>query len=156
MRKARYVAQGFNDDLKHEIVHNVTSLKPSSVRIILSTASNLRFRVFCHDMVQVYLQSLSPLSRKVYIKPKKENYNILGIKHDELLLLRKPLYGMCDAGDCWNETICEHLCEDLMMKLCITDPSLWLRLDNGKLIGIVGNYVDDNLNAGTKSFEKTT
>lgn len=139
--------------MKHEMVHNVFSLRPASVRVILSTADNLRFRLYCHDMVQAYLQSLAPLSREVYLQLKQEDHNLQDLQHDEILFLWKPFYCMCGAGDNWEGTICEHLRSNLSMTPCETDPSLWTRIENGRLIGIVGNYVKDNLNAGTMVFE---
>lgn len=156
MPKARYVAQGFSDKMKHEMVHNVTSLRPAPVRFILSTAANPGFWLYFHDMVQAYLQSLAPPSREVFLQPKQEDHNILRLQHEEMLLLRKPLYGMCDAGDYWYATICEHLRSNLSMTPCTTDLSLWIRIKDGRLVGIEGNYVDDNLNAGTKKSEYVT
>lgn len=42
------------------------------------------------------------------------------------------------------------------MQPCLSDPSLYFKLDNGTLIGLTGNYVDDVLNAGTAEFETLT
>ena len=44
--KARYVAQGHNDKEKPFIVHNITALRQSSIKIIVSTAAVQNFRLF--------------------------------------------------------------------------------------------------------------
>lgn len=64
MLEARHTSQDFSNNMKHEIEHNVNSLQPTSVRAILSTAANLGFRLYCHDMGRAYLQFLAPLSRE--------------------------------------------------------------------------------------------
>lgn len=103
--QARYVARGFSDNMKHEIVHNVTSLRPTSIRVILSAATNLGFRLYCHDMVQAYLHLLSPLSREVCSQSKQKDHNIMDLHQDEILGLRNPLYCMCDDRGYWDATI---------------------------------------------------
>lgn len=97
--KAWYVAQGFSGNLKHEMVHNETFLRPALVRGILSTAADLGFRLYCHDMVQAYLQLLAPLSIEVYLQPNQEDQKTLGLLHDDIVSLRKPLSGMYDPSD---------------------------------------------------------
>lgn len=60
--KARYVLQGHNDKEKPFIVHNISTLRESSTKIILSTSAVLNFRIFSHDVNQAYLQSKEGLT----------------------------------------------------------------------------------------------
>lgn len=41
---------------------------------------------------------------------------------------------------------------NLSMIPCITDPLLWIRINDGRLIEIACNYVNNNLNANTNEF----
>ena len=70
--KARFVAQGFSDREKDYIIHNVTSLRQSSVRMIASFAASKRFRIFSHDVTQAYTQSDECLSRELYLQPNQQ------------------------------------------------------------------------------------
>lgn len=62
--KARYVAQGNRDKEKPHMVHNITTLRQSSTRLIISVAAVKGFRIFAHDVKQAYLQSEEKLQRK--------------------------------------------------------------------------------------------
>lgn len=154
--KVRYVAQGFADQLKKMLAHDVTALRPASIRLILSIASILSLRLFLHDVIQAYLQAKDKLTRSVYLQPKPEDRHLFGLLEDQLLRLVKPLYGLCDSGDYWNETIDEHLSKDLGMIRAKSDISLFFKFKNDRLIGITGNYVDDNVNAGDQEFQHET
>lgn len=46
MAKARYVAQGFGDKEKRKMVHDTSTIRPSSIRIILSLAAILLLTFF--------------------------------------------------------------------------------------------------------------
>lgn len=154
--KVRYVAQGYNDRDRPFLVHDATSIRVSSIRILQSAAKVLGFRIFSHDVTQAYLQSRSNLSRKIYIRPKSKDLKTFGLREGELLELNRPLYGLCDAGDYWGNTMEQHLINDLGMKPTVGDPSLYVKKLDGKTIGVSGSYVDDQLNAGTKDFIKMT
>lgn len=75
--KVRFIAQGFLDRDKSYVVHDTSTLRAASIRIILSVAAIERFRIFLHDVTQAYLQSKYELSRKIYIRPKREDLHLL-------------------------------------------------------------------------------
>jgi hypothetical protein len=97
--KARFVLGGHRDRDKKKLVHSSTTLKQSSIRLILATASIMSFYVISADVIQPYLQSASELKRKVFGKP-----NCVDLKPVELLLIMKPLYGLADSGHYWAQT----------------------------------------------------
>lgn len=92
--KVRYVEQGFNDRDKPYMVHDVSTLRMSSIRIVLSTSAVVGLRLLWHDVTQAYLQSKSNLKREVYIRPKQRDRKILGIEDGVLFRLKRPLYGL--------------------------------------------------------------
>jgi hypothetical protein len=150
--KARYVVQGHRDKEKGYLVHNSTTVRQNSVRLILSTAATFGFCIWSQDVRQAYLQSSENLKRKVYLKPSKE----FELPSDHFLELLKPLYGLSDSGDYWNETMTRHLKEDIKMSTISGDMSLFYKHANHKLQGLIGTYVDDSLLAGTDYFQNLT
>lgn len=100
MAEARYVAQGLADSQRDMIPHDVSALRPISICIILSIAAILDFRIYDHDVNQAYLQSKESLTRPVFLCPKPEDRKYFETGDDEVLMLVKPLYGLCDPGDC--------------------------------------------------------
>lgn len=125
--KVRYVAQDFSDSLKHMLAHDVTALRPTSIRMIRSIAAVLKLQLFLHDVIQAYLQAKDVLTRDVYLQPKPEDLHLFGLRPDELLKIIKPLYGLCDFGDYWNVTIDDHLKNDLKMRKDVSDVSLYFK-----------------------------
>lgn len=154
--KSRYVLQGHNDKEKPFIVHNISTLRQSSTKIILSTSAVLNFRIFSHDVNQAYLQSKERLTRTIYLQPRPADAELFGVGDGEVLLLLLPLYGMCDAGDYWAVTLTGHVKDDLGMVPLTGDPSLFIKEENGRTVGLLGGYVDDLLNGGDESFQTLT
>lgn len=69
------IAQGYAGSDKLFLNHDVASLRPTSIRLILSFSSMLRFMVFLYDVSQVYFHSSETMSRTVYLKPRLEGQN---------------------------------------------------------------------------------
>lgn len=138
------------------MIHDVMTLRPTSIRLILSLAAICGLRLFSHEVNQMYLQSREPFSREVYLRPKAKNRHLFGVSADKILNLKKSLYGMCDSGDYWNATIDSHLTDELKMKRAVSDLSLYFKFNDGKLSKTSGKYVDDNLNDGDEMFQMET
>ena len=139
------------------MVHNLTTLLQSSIRLILSLTAIKGFRLFNHDVTQAYLQSEDSFTRELCLMPSAKDRRYFGIDDKSVLKLEKPLYGTCDAGDYWNKTITNHTKNDLQMISTKGDPSLYYKLDDNKdLQGVVGIYVDDEVLSETDGFEKLT
>jgi hypothetical protein len=65
--KARYVGQGFRDKKKTSLVHNPSTSKQLSTRLLIELAAMFGYRIFLTGVTQAYLQSAEPLMRDVHI-----------------------------------------------------------------------------------------
>ena len=111
------------------------------------------FPIWTADVRQAYLQSFEPLQREIHIaKPAKE----FNLPHDKCLKIVKPLYGLCDAGDLWYETLDQHHRKNLKMEPFRIDTALYSSGEGDNLKGLSGCYVDDLLRCGNFEFEKAS
>jgi len=155
--KARFVAQGYRDQAKWFVVHNLATMRQRSTRLLASTAANMHWRLFAHDITQAYLQSRDVFSRQLYLRPRPEDRHLFDLAEGELLKIELPLYGICDAGDYWDATFTAHVEQDLGMVPLTSDPALCCkRHPDGSLAGLLGYYVDDCLLGGDRSFLELT
>lgn len=145
MAKIRFVAQGFHDKDKPFMVPNTSKLRSSSIRLILSAASIHKFLSFSHNVTQAYLQMKQKITRKIYIRIKKQDRESFGLEEDDLLKLNKQLYGLWDAGDYWGVTMNEHIIDDLGLVPAPGDPFLYVNRSGKKLDGFIGTYVINGL-----------
>jgi Reverse transcriptase (RNA-dependent DNA polymerase) len=148
--KARFVVQGHRDKQKTSMVHQNTTAKQQSTRLLTGLAAIFGFRICTHDVQQAYLQSAESLIRDVYLKPPA----VLNLRGDQVLKLLRPLYGLCDAGDYWARTILDHLTKDLNLTQSIGDSGLFFRAMNKKLVALTASFVDDLLMAGDDDFHE--
>lgn len=149
--KARYVIGGHRDKFKNMMVHSTTTLQPQSVRLLLALAAMHNFHIWTSDVRQAYLQSAQPLTRDIFIdKPVPE----FELQPSQCLQLLKPLYGLCESGDHWHETLDKHHREELRMTPFKCDPALYYKMMNNVLCGLSGGYVDDLIRTGNQDFKK--
>jgi Reverse transcriptase (RNA-dependent DNA polymerase) len=127
-------------------------MRQSSTRLILALTATNSFRIWSQDVKQAYLQSSEKLMRKVYLKPSKS----FGLPQNALLELHKTLYGEADSKDYWHNTMSRYLKEDLKMKPCTDEMSLFYKHLNDDLGGMTGTHVDDSISAGTSQFGALT
>ena len=124
--RARFVVQGHRDKEKDFLVHNTTSLRQRSVRIIVTFAAVKGYRVFRNDIKQAYLQSDEELSRQIFVVPKRKDLQFFEMGENDALDLRKPLYGNGDSREYWGVTFDRHARHDLNMTPTDGDPSLFI------------------------------
>ena len=133
------------------MVHAAKTLKPPLSKLLLALASMLDLDVWSTDVKLVYVQSTEPLQRRVFVK---SPYHEFSLGTNESFELLRSLYGLCDAGDLWHQTLDKHLTQDLEMVPNKADPSLYYSHEDDSLCGITGTYVDGMLRAGYKNFRK--
>lgn len=87
------------------------------------------------------------------------------ISADEVLDLRKPLYGNGDSSDYWGVTFARHAKDDLQLTPTSGDPSLYILIPLSTLDreqeeedaeGVMGVYVDEKFPAGNEKFQELT
>lgn len=122
--KARFVAQGQNEKDNPFVVHNLATLWQRSMRMLVSIAAVLGFRIFADEITQAYLQSQGAFGRVEYVRPRPADRHLFGLADAELLLLLLPLFGVCDAGVYWYDTFAGHVKDGLVMRALISDPAM--------------------------------
>jgi hypothetical protein len=149
--KALFVLGGHRKREKRSIVLNSTTIKQSSVRLLLALTATLGFNIWTIEVNQAYLQAAVDLQRKIFTKP-----DVLRLGEDELLQVIKPLYGLSGSGDYSAETLSAHHIADLRMTQATADFSLFFKSLGGRLIGASGAHVDDMIQIGTPEFSRQT
>lgn len=66
-----------------------------------------------------------------------------GLGENEFLLLTLPLYGLCESGDYWGETLSSFCVKAANLKQTPWDLSLFYCRMAKDLCTLSGNYVDD-------------
>eukprot|EP00170_Pyropia_yezoensis_P002385 contig_10001_g2389 len=154
--KSRCIAQGHKDREKRFVVHNLSTLRQRSTRMVMSTSAVRGFRIFAHDVNQSYVQSVEKMTRDVYLQPRAADREYYGIGEDEVLQLVRPLYGICDAGVYWVATFSAHVEDDLGMVPTTGDPALYVRDGMDGVDGLLGTYVDDSILDGNETIQVLT
>jgi Reverse transcriptase (RNA-dependent DNA polymerase) len=85
--KARYVFQGFRYKNKTSLVHDASTSKLQSTKLLIGLAAIFGCRIFSTDVTQPYFQSAEPLMRDVYIKPSVE----FELNANQVMKLLRPL-----------------------------------------------------------------
>ncbi len=70
--KERFVAHSNRDAEKNQLVHDSTTARQSSVRLLVDLASVMDFDVWTDEISQAYLHSASSLLREIYLRPNQQ------------------------------------------------------------------------------------
>lgn len=152
MYKARFIVRGFSDPFKTKIIHHCPNIRQENARLLLSLAAICGFEVWSLDVSQAYLQSTTENMRSMHIEAPSE----MELSSEEVLELLLPLYGACDSGDRWAHTLRHHHTTDLGMQTLATEPALFFKCFEKRLLGLSGVYTDDMLRAGDRSFAEVS
>jgi hypothetical protein len=140
--KARLVAQGFSQ--VYGIDYKATfapTVRFATIRLFFAIVAAESWAMLQLDVKTAYL--IPTLDETIYMRVPP------GVKGDfgEAMLLNKSLYGLKQAGRKWNQNL-----HDTFIKKGLTqskhDPCLYLKFENGELVGMVVVYVDDILAGG--------
>jgi hypothetical protein len=153
-QKSRLVAQNFRDDSAADIDTRVPTITRMSQRLAVASAAMMPLHTaYIRDISQAYLQSTSTLTRPVYLEAPPE----MGLNEDELLLAKKPLYGVPESGLHWFLTYHGHHTDNLSMRVSKADTCfLYHRITDErgaeKTDGLTILQVDDSFGHGTEAF----
>lgn len=149
--KARLVVQAMKklDRDYDSLFTYAPTVAKASARLLLTLAASLDMPIATRDVSQAYVCTVHPLLREVYVIPPKE----AGAHVDELWRLRRPLYGLPEAGAMWYSTFARYHRNSLGMCHTATDPAVFMRHDaTNKLDGMAVIQVDDTLIMGSPAF----
>lgn len=149
--KSRLVAQNYKDKGASSIATKSPTISRMGQRVAMATAAIFReHQSYIRDISQAYLQSESPLERKIFLRPPKE----MNLGADVVLCVLKPLYGVPESGLHWFVTYWTHHRERLSMKSTTGDPCLLYRPGDMHAEGVTALQVDDSFGHGTVEFLK--
>ena len=142
--KARLVVRGFEEDTSNLQTDSPTC-STENTRIVIAIATSKRWQLRTLDVKGAYLQGKG-IKRKIYIKPPKD------LAQSCLWLLKKTVYGLCDAARAWYDTVSTTLIRLGMETDHLWGQSLFFWMKDGKLQGLLAVHVDDFMYAGENSF----
>jgi len=143
--KARIVARGF-DQIKgtdYDLTNSPT-LYIDSLKLIIAIASKFDWNIMQLDIKAAYLNA--PIDKEIYltIPPGAPNYGRGYWK------LEKAVYGLKQSGRQWYITFTKFLIKNNFIQL-ISEPCIFKKMKNNKVVCIIGIYVDDLLITGIKN-----
>ena len=143
--KARLVARGFTQKkgVNYELTYSPT-LSLDSLKLIIALASKFKWNLMQLDIKAAYLNA--PLDKDIYI-PVPPGDNNFGKGY---WLLKKALYGLKQSGRQWHIHFTNFLNNNNFIQL-LSEPCIFKKMVGGKVVCIIGIYVDDLLITGTKS-----
>ena len=143
--RARLVARGFEDEGSYR--KDSPTIGKSAMRVLLAVAASKEWRVKTTDIKSAFLQG-KHMDREVYITPPKE----AGVQDGVIWQLNHCLYGLNDAARHFYQSVEEVLRDQGCLQSSL-DPALFLKRQNGELVGMIAIHVDDFLHAGTEEFD---
>ncbi|EED18954.1 hypothetical protein TSTA_126620 [Talaromyces stipitatus ATCC 10500] len=150
--KSRLVIQAYNDEGKQEILTQSPTIQRASQRVIFALAPSLQLQgilLYLRDITQAYIQATTLLNRLILAYLPKELRHLY--PEGTIMVVRKPLYGIPEAGTHWWATYYKHHKEKLSMVTSTYDPCL-LITTNKDAFGVVGMQTDDTLFLASEHF----
>lgn len=136
--KSRLVVQAYNDPEKHHVLTQAPTLQRCSERLLLSIAASTKSthdsKIYLRDITQAYVQSDTNLNRDFYVRPPEELAK--RIPQGKLLKVKKPLYGVPEAGNHFYAYHQKFLKEKLHMRPSTYDPCLLHNEDSKDGFGV--------------------
>jgi hypothetical protein len=152
--KSRLVIQAYNDEGKEVILTQSPTIQRASQRVIVALAPSLvrqGIKLFLRDVTQAYVQSTTFLNRQIlaYLPKELETQ----FPPNTIMIVRRPLYGVPEAGTHWWATYHKHHQEKLQMTTSSYDPCLLITTTKDAF-GVVGMQTDDTLILGDNNFTR--
>ena len=130
------------------------TLKFVTLRLLLALTSLYGWDLLQMDVCNAFLNASLPEDNLIYMKC-VDGYERPGY----VIKLLKALYGLKEAPHHWYQHLKKFLIHQLHLKECVLDACLFYLVKGGRVVLLVGIYVDDLLVAGlsheTKSFRES-
>jgi polyhydroxyalkanoate synthesis regulator phasin len=152
--KSRMVVQGYNDTGKESVLTQAPTVQRASQRLLEALIPSLMaqgMEVSVRDITQAYPQSVTELNRTILAHLPKQIQHLY--PPDMIIIIRKPLYGIAEAGTHWWATYHGHHKEKLNMTTSVYDPCLMITTTE-EAFAMVALQTDDTLILGDKAFHK--
>lgn len=124
------------------MVHSTSALQPSSVRLLLALAVLHGFDLYMSDVHQAYLQYAEAVDRRIFFKKLVFEYELDALNCFQLL---KPLFGLCEFGYLWHQTLDHHQIKNFELEPLRSDPTLYTPMCDRRLRGLSEGCVDDRI-----------
>ena len=140
--KARLVARGYKQQkgIDYDITYSPT-LNTDSIKLIIALAAKFKWNIQQLDIKAAYLNA--NIDKTLYIQIPKGDKNF----KKGFWRLNRALYGLKQAGRQWFLTISKFLRENGYTQLS-SEPCIFKKVINNKLVGLIGLYVDDMMITG--------
>lgn len=96
--KVQFVPGGHRNKGKSSMVHTASTMRHSSVKLLLGLASALGLELWTKDIKQAYFQCTATMQKDIIVKAKE-----LMLGHNDFLKLALLLYGLSESGDYGRE-----------------------------------------------------
>ena len=141
--KARIIPLGHRDPERHNFRGDALCIRPEILRILLSIAATNRCRIGEMDISGAYSQEIG-WSRLLYIRPLVEDNSF-----EEILLLKKPAYGLVEYRRIWYLTSDEALRKHGLTRDA-REHTLYKKKTGTDVSLLVVSQVDNYVYAGTE------
>ena len=152
--KARLCVQGqFDPDcLTGEVKLDSPTVQHTTLLVFLHAVVSFGWldQWKCGDISSAFLQGKPSEGPPLYMYQPKQG--IPGANADQILVLKRPVYGRPDAPRAWYESLSGFIMKDLGYEKSILDPAFFIRRNqNGSPTSMIVIHVDDLMVAGEKT-----
>ena len=145
--KARLCCRGYEENIGADLSVESPTTEKVSIRIFLALCAIKQWNVRSLDIKAAFLQS-DEIGRNIFVQPPR------GYKREGTIWrLKRPLYGLNDAGRQWYFTLKDFL-KTLGFTTSPYDKAMFYLIKDGKLQGIMNVHVDDIIWGGNCKFQE--
>ncbi|KAG8479014.1 hypothetical protein CXB51_028903 [Gossypium anomalum] len=140
-RKARLVVKGFSQKYGLDYLETFALVaRLDTIRLLVALAAQLEWKIHQLDVKSAFLNGF--LEEEIYVE-QPEGFKVPH-KEDVVYRLKKALYGLKQAPRAWYSRIDSYLI-GLGFERSLSEPTLYIKKENGETQLIVSVYVDDLL-----------
>ena len=147
--KARLIIRGYEDPNLLNLKRDSPTLAVQSRNILLSLAAAYHWPIWAGDIKTAFLNGDPlPESEQLFGDPPKEAREIMNMKDEEILRIRKVIYGLLHAPRAWMDKLNSVLSQQGWINSRLESCTWRLFDENNNLCGLIGCHVDDLLVTG--------